>query len=218
VSTPTTASMSSASIGTGLILPRGSGSTSAPAWVEVTEWHICDFATNHLSQFLLTRLLSDLLRASAPSRVITVTSSAQTHVKTVDLDALVTGENFHHMHTYTATKLLNVLFITELSRRFATSGMSANAADPGFVRTRLGRDAPGLFGAFLKVIRPFQLSATKAAGTPVYLATSPDVDGVSGAYFAKCRQQSPGPLAQDQPTAERLWTLSEELAVSHLRG
>jgi len=177
-----------------------------------------DFATNHLSAFLLVRELDDLLRASAPARVVAVSSSAQMHVKAVDLDAMVTGNGFHHLRTYSATKLLTVLFTNELSRRLAGSGVSANSADPGFVRTRLGRDAPGAFGMFLKLARPFQLSPAKAAVTPVFLATSPEVDGVTGGYFAKCRPARTGDLAQDPVVAERLWELSTELVAGPHRS
>lgn len=170
-----------------------------------------DFAVNHLSPFLLTRLLSDQLRASAPARVVTVSSSAHQHVKELELDALVTGDHFHHLRTYSATKLLTLLFTGEVARRLAGSGVTANAADPGFVRTDLGRDATRAFGTFLKIVRPFQLSPEKGAATPVHLATSPDVIGTSGAYFTKCRPATPSALAQDQAIAHRLWVLSTDL-------
>lgn len=176
-----------------------------------------DFATNHLSPFLLTQLLTDLLRASAPSRVVTVSSSAHQHVKALDLDALATGRDFHHLRTYSTTKLLTVLFTVELARRLAGSGVTANAADPGFVRTALGRDATGPFGVFLKIVRPFQLSPDKAAATPVHLATSPDVADTNGAYFNRSRPRSTSALAQDRMTAERLWTLSNELVTQEVR-
>lgn len=170
-----------------------------------------DFATNHLSAFLLTALLGDLLRRSAPARVVTVASSAHRHVRELDLDALPDGRDFHHMRTYAATKLLNVLFTTELSRRFAGSGVTANAADPGFARTALGRDAPRAFGLFLAATRPLRLSPARAAATPLHLATVPDTAGVSGGYYAKCRPAAPSPLAQDPGAAQRLWDLSTTL-------
>lgn len=170
-----------------------------------------DFATNHLSPFLLTHLLDDLLRASAPSRVVTQSSAAHRRVKALDLDALTTGRSFHHVRTYSATKLLTVLFTSELARRLAGSGVTANAADPGFVRTALGRDATGPFGVFLRIMRPFQLSPDEAALTPVHVATSPDLAGTSGAYFTKCLPTTSSPLARDRTTAERLWALSTEL-------
>lgn len=170
-----------------------------------------DFATNHLSAFLLARLLDDRLRAGAPARVVTLSSSAQRHVKTVDLEAMVTGENFHHLHTYSATKLLTLWFTTELARRLAGTGVTANAADPGFVRTGLGRDAPGAFGVFLRVAGPFQSSPAQAAITPVRLATSGELDGVTGRLFAHGKDVPLSELAHDRHRAEQLWELSSQL-------
>jgi retinol dehydrogenase-14 len=115
------------------------------------------------------------------------------------------------MRTYSATKLLTVLFTTESARRLAGSGVSVNAADPGFVRSALGRDATGGFGLFLKIMRPFQRTPTRGAATPLYLATSPEVAGASGGYFANNRPAKTSPLAQDQATAQRAWDFSNEL-------
>lgn len=170
-----------------------------------------DFATNHLSPFLLVDLLGDLLASSAPSRIVTVSSSGHRHVTDVDFDALPTGRDFHHMRTYSTTKLLNVLFTMELSRRLAGTGVTANAADPGFARTALGRDAPGGFGLFLKVARPFQLDPAKAAATPLHLAVAPELADVSGGYYAKRRPAATSKLAQDRDAARRLWDLSATL-------
>lgn len=170
-----------------------------------------DFATNHLSPFLLTQRLRDLLCASAPARVITVSSSAHRRATDVDFDDLATGRNFHQMRTYAATKLLTVLFTTELGRQLAGSAVTVNAADPGFVRSGLGRDAAGAFGVFLKIVRPFQHSPDRGAATPLYLATAAEVATTSGGYFANCHPAKPSALAQDQPTAERLWAWSRDL-------
>ena len=170
-----------------------------------------DFATNHLSGFLLTQRLRGLLTASAPARIVTVSSSAHRHVRHVDLDALVTGRDFHPRHTYAATKLLTLWFTTELARRLAGTGTTANSADPGFVRTGLSRDAPGGFGLFLKAVRPFQRSPAKGAATPLYLATSPAVADTSGGYFADCRPAKTSDLAQDSAAAQQLWALSSQL-------
>jgi len=170
-----------------------------------------DFATNHLSPFLLTQRLRELLLASAPARVITVASSAHRHVKDLDFDELPTGRNFHQLRTYSATKLLTVLFTLELARQLAGSGVTVNAADPGFVRSGLGRDAAGGFGLFLKLVRPCQHRPDRGAATPLYLATSAEAATTSGGYFAHCHPAKPSPLAQDQSTAERLWSLSSDL-------
>lgn len=176
-----------------------------------------DFATNHLSPFLLTQQLGSLLASSAPSRIVTVSSSGHRHVKTLDFAALPTGADFHHMRTYSTTKLLNILFTAELGRGLAGSGVTANAADPGFARTALGREAPGAFGLFLKAVRPFQLAPAKAAKTPVHLATAPELDQVTGGYFERCRPATPSALARDRTAAARLWNLSTTLVTEGAR-
>lgn len=170
-----------------------------------------DFAVNHLSAFLLAAQLRDLLCASAPARIVTVASDAHRQVEEVDFDGLPAGEDFHHMRTYSTTKLLTLLFTAELARRLAGTSVTANAADPGFARTGLGRDAPGAFGLFLKLARPFQLTPARAAETPVHLATAPDLAQVSGGYFRKCRPVDPGGPATDPTAAARLWDLSSDL-------
>jgi len=170
-----------------------------------------DLATNVLGPFLLTRLLRHRLIESAPARVITVTSSGHRGIKAVDLDALPTGVDFHRMRTYATTKLLNVLFSNELARQFAGTGVTANAADPGFVRTRLGRHVPGAFGLFLRATRPFQRSADSAAATIQFLATDPTVATTSSSYFVNCRPVAPSPLALDEDAARRLWNLCNTL-------
>jgi len=138
-------------------------------------------------------------------------------VKDIDLDDLATGRNFHHMRTYSATKLLTVLFTAELHRQLAGSGVTANAADPGFVRSGLGRDATGGFGLFLKVMRPFQHSPDNGASTLLYLAASTEVTAISGGYFAKNRPAKTSPLAQDRAAAERLWAFSSAAVNSSTR-
>ncbi|MGH3762161.1 MAG: SDR family NAD(P)-dependent oxidoreductase [Actinophytocola sp.] len=170
-----------------------------------------NFATNYLSGFLLTHLLLPLLTSSAPARIVALSSSNHAHVKHLDLDALPTGTDFNHIRMYTTTKLLTVLFVSELARRAHGTGVTANAADPGFVRTNLGRHTTGLFRLFLTVTRPFQTSPAKAAQTTVYLATAPEVTTTSGGYFANGRPARPSPLSQDPAVARKLWDLSVDL-------
>jgi retinol dehydrogenase 12 len=177
-----------------------------------------DFVTNHLSPFLLTHLLTAALRASPTGRVVVVTSSGHRNVKDMDLTGLADGSDFHYLRTYSVTKLLNVLFTTELARRLHGSGVTANAADPGFVRTGLGRDAPTSFKIFLALARPLLSSPAAAAMTPVHLALSGAVASVTGGYFAKCRPAEPSRLARDQRLAERAWELSTRLLQPWLAG
>ncbi len=140
------------------------------------------FAANYLSGFLLTALLRPLLAASAPARVVTTTSAMHTRVKSVDLQGLATGADFEHTATYETTKLLAAVFAAELARRAHGIGITANAADPGFVRTNLARHSTGAFRLFLTLTRPFQSPPSKAAATAVYLATAPQAETPTGGY------------------------------------
>ena len=166
------------------------------------------FATNHLGPFLLTNLLLDQLRHSAPARVITVSSDRHTKQRSIPWDDLQPG----HDCTYKASKLLNILFTYQLARRLAGTGVTANCLSPGFVRTELGREATGAFRVFLRLTRPFQTSPEAGAQTSVYLATSPEVAEVSGRYFEKSMPAEPSVLSRDTAAAERLWQLSAQLS------
>jgi len=166
------------------------------------------FATNHLGPFLLTNLLLDQLRHSAPARVLTVSSDRHKQQRSIPWEDLEPG----HDCTYKASKLLNILFTYQLARRLAGSGVTANCLSPGFVRTDLGREATGAFRVFLLLTRPFQSSPEAGAQTSVYLATSPEVSEVSGRYFEKSTPADPSALSRDPAAAERLWQLSAKLS------
>jgi NAD(P)-dependent dehydrogenase (short-subunit alcohol dehydrogenase family) len=172
-----------------------------------------NFATNHLAGFLLTHLLLPLLRSSAPARVIVISSSVHSQVRMVDLNSVVTGAPLTP-DSYRTSKLLNILFVRELARRLAGSGITANAADPGFVRTNLGRHAAGGRRMMLTLTRPVQTSPDQAATTPVYLATSSEVDGVTGAYYSDGRQRQVSDLANNTKLARRLWAVSAQALVN----
>ena len=172
-----------------------------------------NFATNHLSSFLLTHLLVRLLRSSAPARVIAVSSSVHTRVKMVDLTSVATGAPLTP-DSYQTSKLLNILFVRELARRLAGTGITANAADPGFVRTNLGRYASGGRRMLLTVSRPMQSSPERAAATPVYLATSDQVAAVTGGYYVNEHPMELSGLATDSKLARRLWAVSAQALVS----
>ena len=168
------------------------------------------FAVNHLAPFLLTNLLLGKLKASAPARVITVTSDAHTAAR-LDLDNLNLEHGWDSWRSYSNSKLANILFTRELARRLEGTGVTANCAHPGVVRTGFGRDASPLMRIGLTIARPFLLSPERGAGTIVYLATSPDVAGATGGYYVKSQLREPSKAAQDEATAQRLWELSEEL-------
>lgn len=170
------------------------------------------FATNHLGPFLLTNLLRGLLERSAPARVVTVASAAHRQVRTVPWDDLARGGQPPQGQAYAVSKLLNVLFTTELARRLANTGVTANCLHPGFVRTALGRDVTGLPGAAVRLALHLRPGPETGAKTSVYVASSPDVASISGGYFVKSKLSQPSPLAQDPQAAARLWKLSTELA------
>jgi retinol dehydrogenase 12 len=169
------------------------------------------FATNHLGPFLLTSMLGELLERSAPARVVTVSSAAHRQVRTIPWDDLARGTQAAQGQAYPLSKLLNVLFTLELARRLAGTGVTANCLHPGFVRTALGRDVTGVLGAAVRLALRFRPGPATGAKTSVYLASSPEVAGVTGGYFVKCRHAQPSALARDTQAAARLWTLSEEL-------
>jgi NAD(P)-dependent dehydrogenase (short-subunit alcohol dehydrogenase family) len=168
-------------------------------------------ALNHLGYFLLTHLLLDALKASAPSRVVNVASDAHTMVRGIDLDDLQGVKRYRGFRAYSQSKLANILFTYELAHRLEGTGVTANALHPGFVATSFfnGNGFLGWLmrrGASLFAIRP-----ENGARTSIYLATSPEVERTSGRYFVKERPAESSRASRDGDTARRLWRLSEEL-------
>jgi len=172
-----------------------------------------NFATNHLAGFLLTHLLLPLLHSSAPARVVVISSSVHAQVKMVDLNSVITGAPLTP-DSYRTSKLLNILFVHELARRLQGKGITANAADPGFVRTNLGRHATGGRHVLLTLTRPMQVSPERAAATPVYLATSGDVAEANGGYYAGGQPAEVSELAKNPKLARRLWAVSAQALVN----
>jgi retinol dehydrogenase-12 len=181
---------------------------------ETVDGYEATFATNHLGPFLLTNLLLDRIAASTPSRVVNVASTAHSAArKGIPFEDLQSAHGYRGMRVYGASKLANILFTLELARRFEGSGLTANSLHPGTVRTGYGGDgdARGFLAFGIKIASPFFLSPAKGARTSVYLASSPEVEGVSGQYFVKCKPKQPRRWAQDSEAARRLWQVSEEL-------
>lgn len=166
------------------------------------------FAVNHLAPFLLTHLLRDLLPRDG--RVVNVASRAHKRA-TLDFDDLQSERSFDGWRTYCRSKLCNVLFNAELARRLGPGGVTANCLHPGVVATGFGRESNGLWRLGLRIARPFMISAEKGAATSVYLASSPEVRGVTGRYFANCRPADPSRAASDPASAARLWEISERM-------
>jgi NAD(P)-dependent dehydrogenase (short-subunit alcohol dehydrogenase family) len=169
------------------------------------------FAVNHLAPFLLTNLLLDRLRASAPARVVTVSSGAQA-MGTLDFGDLQGEQDYSGQRAYNQSKLANVMFTYELARRLAGSGVTANVLHPGVVRTDFGReDSKGWMRLMLPVIRPFMKNPERGAATSIYLASSAEVEGVTGRYFANGKPTASSKASQDGAAVARLWDVSAEL-------
>ena len=169
------------------------------------------FALNHLAPFLLTLELQDLLVASAPARVVTVSSGAQSMGR-IDLDDLQGERSYHGQRAYNQSKLANVLFTYELARRLEGTGVTATALHPGVVRTSFGHEDSGRWMRFmLPLVKPFMKSPDQGAATPIYLASSPQVAGVSGAYFANQRAKQSSSASYDADLARALWEASAAL-------
>jgi NAD(P)-dependent dehydrogenase (short-subunit alcohol dehydrogenase family) len=165
------------------------------------------WALNHLAYFLFTHELLDLLRASAPARVINVASTMH-RSGIIDFDDLQGGKSYGGIRAYSQSKLANVLFTYALARRLAGSGVTANCLHPGGVATGLAQNTPGALKLLMNLARPFLITAEQGAATSIYLASSPDVEGVSGEYFAKCRPARSSGASHDEALQERLWALS----------
>ena len=169
------------------------------------------FAVNHLAPFLLTSLLLDRLRASAPARVITVSSAAHRNGG-LDFDDLQGERRYSGFGAYSRSKLANVLFTRELSRRLEGTGVTANCLHPGVVATGIFRNLP----RWMRVVfsSPLVLSPERGADTMLYLATAPEVDEVSGRYFVRGKPARTSRASQDAAAARRLWEASEALTAA----
>ena len=166
------------------------------------------FAVNHLAPFLLTGLLLPLLNPGA--RIVNVASDAH-RWGALDFDDLHNERSYIALRVYGQSKTANILWNVELARRLDGSGVTANSLHPGAIRSNLG-GGQGFAADLLRYIWAlFMKSPEQGAATSIYLAESPDVEGVSGSYFANCREKQPAAHAVDGPTAGRLWEVSETL-------
>ena len=166
------------------------------------------FAVNHLGPFLLTNLLLDLLRRSAPARVVTVASAAHRQGDMPFDDLQFETGGYGTMRAYARSKLANVLFTAELARRLAGTGVTANCLHPGAVATNIWSHAPRYAQPLLAVAKLFMISAERGADTIVYLTASPEVEGLTGGYYERNRKVLPSRLAQDEAIAKTLWERS----------
>jgi NAD(P)-dependent dehydrogenase (short-subunit alcohol dehydrogenase family) len=169
------------------------------------------FALNHLAPFLLTNLLLDRLIASAPARVVTVSSGAQA-VGRINFDDLQGERADSGQRAYNQSKLANVMFTYELARRLDGTGVTATVLHPGVVRTRFGaEDQSAFFTVMLPLMRPFMRTPERGAATSIYLASSPDAAGVTGQYFADRRPRGSNRASHDVAAQARLWQTSADL-------
>ena len=169
------------------------------------------FAVNHLAPFLLTGLLLDRLKQGAAARVVTVSSNVQAMGR-INFDDLQGESSDSGARAYNQSKLANVLFTYELARRLRGTSVTANALHPGVVRTSFGAEDPGrLQRVFSPVMRPFMKSTERGAATSIYVASDPDLEQVTGLYFANSKLKRSSKLSHRQTDGARLWAISTEL-------
>jgi len=168
------------------------------------------FALNHLAPFLLTNLLLERLESTAPARVVTVASNAQAMGR-IAFDDLQGAQDYVGSRAYNQSKLANVMFTYELARCLAGTGVTANALHPGVVRTGFGAEDPSVLTRAAMPFLRFLKTPAQGALTSIYLASSADVEGISGRYFANRTPKSSNKLSYDATAASRLWDVSADL-------
>lgn len=173
------------------------------------------FALNHLGYFLLTNLLLDTLKTSAPARIINVSSYGHKAGR-MNFEDLQFRQRYNGMQAYRQSKLANILFTYELARRLTGTDVTVNALNPGLVATNFGLNNFGLNNGWLKSLlrRAFALAAIspeQGAQTSIYLAALPEVEGVTGKYFSNEKEAQSSPASHDRAAAARLWQVSETL-------
>jgi NAD(P)-dependent dehydrogenase (short-subunit alcohol dehydrogenase family) len=169
------------------------------------------FALNHMSFFLLTNLLLDRLKASRSARIVMVSSAAHKH-GSINFEDLQSEHHYERIQVYGQSKLANIYFTYALARRLEGTSITANALHPGSVATNLGSNNSWLKTKLRNLLKPGMMSPKEGAKTIVYLAASPDVEGVTGQYFYDCRAIRSSEESYNKETAEKLWMLSENLA------
>lgn len=169
------------------------------------------FALNHLSYFLLTNLLLDTLRASAPARIVNVASESHRGAE-IDFADLQMERRYSGRRAYGQSKLANLLFTYELARRLEGTQVAANALHPGFVATNLAKNNGPMVRLVLRLLHLRAISPEEGAQTSIYLASSPEVEGITGKYFIDRKPVSSSPASYDEAAARRLWEVSAEMA------
>jgi retinol dehydrogenase 12 len=168
------------------------------------------FALNHLAYFLLTDLLLERIKASTPARIVNVSSGAHVAAR-LNLDDLENKRSFSGWKAYGESKLANIYFTYELARRLDGSGVTVNALHPGFVATNFGISNGGLLAPLFRIFQMGAISPQEGAQTTLYLASSPEVAGVTGQYFDRSKPVRSSAVSYDQETARRLWAISAQM-------
>lgn len=169
------------------------------------------FAINHLAYFVLTRALLDVMKRTGRARIVNVSSEAHRHAKMHWDDLGFERGGYRSWRAYGQSKLANVLFTYELARRLEGTGVTANALHPGVIGSGFGQTYGGVTAFFIKLAKPFLLTPEEGARTSVYVASSPDVEGVSGKYFARQRAARTSALSYDEASQRKLWLASEQM-------
>jgi NAD(P)-dependent dehydrogenase (short-subunit alcohol dehydrogenase family) len=167
-------------------------------------------AVNHLAYFLLTNLLLDALKAGAPARIVNVSSGAHQGGR-IDFDALQSERRYDPIRVYSMTKLANILFTHELAGRLEGTRVTVNSVHPGVIATRLLEEYLGVPAAGAATVRTFGGNPERGAETSIYLAASPEVEGISGGYFVNRQESRSSPASYDEATARKLWDASARL-------
>lgn len=168
------------------------------------------FAVNHLAYFLLTHLLLERLRESAPARVVNVASDAHRFGR-IDFEDLQSERSYRTMRVYGRSKMANLLFTYELARRLDGTGVTVNCLHPGAVATGLGKNNGAVARLLTRALAPFFRTPEKGAATSIHLSSAPELEGVTGRYFSDSRETRSSAPSYSVDDARRLWRISEEL-------
>ena len=176
------------------------------------------FALNQLAPFLLTHLLLNTVKASAPARIVVVGSDAHNGARNNFDDPQQQRRGYSGLRAYNESKLANIMFTYELARRLAGTGVTANTLHPGFVASNFAHNNGGLVSFGMRLLRPIMISSERGAETSVYVASSPEVEGVTGQYFVKCKPARSSAASYDEAAQRHLWELCEELTGLSVRA
>lgn len=177
---------------------------------ETADGYEYTFAVNHLGYFMTTCLLMPALQAAPSARIVSVSSEAH-RIGEINFDDIQLRRGYTNMKAYAQSKLANILFTDTLAKKLKDTNITANCLHPGVVKTNFAGEGDLLMKGMFLLARPFMISATEGAQTSIYLASSPEVEGVTGKYFAKCKKKRPATRATNPDTAEQLWKLSESM-------